>query len=271
MALKTVLETLEGVDDALHGLYRPVDGKFVLDIEDVDTHPKVRNLKSALDAQKAANTDLRTKNASLEERVREIPEDFDAAKWHELNAATADGKQKKDKAVEDIERMYQARQQALEAKTANDIQAREAEIAKLNKQLDHHALDTELTDLLVKAGVNEKLLKAAKLTVSQSVQTVRDENGNRTNVVETNYGPQKLAEFLPTWADTEGAPFMAKASGPEATGSNGSHRSEPNPWAKDSLNLTGQGRILREDREKARRMMAAAGVSEMQISQRLGA
>lgn len=271
MALKTVLESLDGVDDDLKGHYRSVDGKFVLDVEDVDAHPKVRNLKSALEAQKAANTELRTKNAVLEDRVKEIPEDFDAARWHELSAATADDKRKKDKAVEDIEKMYQARLQALESKHANEIQARDAENEKLNRKLDQLALDTELTDLLVKAGVNEKLLKAAKLTIGQSVQTIADESGNRSNVVETTYGPQKLSEFLPTWAETEGAPFMAKATGPEATGSNGAHRGDVNPWAKDTMNLTRQGAVVREDPAKARRFMTAAGLNDAQISQRLGA
>lgn len=34
----------------------------------------------------------------------------------------------------------------------------------------------------------------------------------------------------------------------------------PNPWAKDTLNLTQQGKLLKDHPELARRLMAKAGV-----------
>ena len=41
MALKTVIETTDGLDEAIAALYTETDGKFVLQIEGVDDHPEV--------------------------------------------------------------------------------------------------------------------------------------------------------------------------------------------------------------------------------------
>jgi len=53
MALKTILETLEGVDDALQSFYVENDGKYVLQVEGVDEHPDVANLRNAYQRTKA--------------------------------------------------------------------------------------------------------------------------------------------------------------------------------------------------------------------------
>lgn len=53
MKLKAVLETLEGLPEALKASYTEKDGKFYLDIEGVDEHPSVGALKRAKDHEKA--------------------------------------------------------------------------------------------------------------------------------------------------------------------------------------------------------------------------
>lgn len=52
MALKAVLDTLDGLDESLHGLYKEIDGKFVLDLEGVEEHPTTKGLKVVLEDQK---------------------------------------------------------------------------------------------------------------------------------------------------------------------------------------------------------------------------
>lgn len=53
--------------------------------------------------------------------------------------------------------------------------------------------------------------------------------------------------------------LMTRVSGQVLPGS-GAQSGEPNPWAKDTFNLTKQGQMLKSNPEQAKRLMAAAGV-----------
>lgn len=221
MPLKTVLESLEGVDDAVKPLYKEVDKKFILDIEGVDDHPTVKNLKSAFEAQKVRNTELTTKFTEAETKLKELPEDFDAQKWLEFKTAAEKDKGSKDKAVEDLTRLHEARLTALTTQQAAELQKRDDTIGSLNGQLDRLALDTQLTDLLIKAKVDEKLMEGARAVVASKVKITRQEDGSRQMFVETNVGDQLLSDYMKTWAETAGLPYVARPGGPAAAGGGG--------------------------------------------------
>jgi hypothetical protein len=79
MALKTILETLEGVDDALQSYYVENDGKYVLQVEGVDEHPDVANLRNAYQRTKAdreqAKTEIKTLSQQLAEMQQNRPDE----------------------------------------------------------------------------------------------------------------------------------------------------------------------------------------------------
>lgn len=222
MPLKTVLENLEGVDDAFKPLYKEVDKKFILDVEGVDDHPAVRNLKNAFEAQKKANGEIREKLLPLETKVAELPEDFDPAKWIEFKALAADhakDRNAKDTEVQNLTALHNSRIEALTAAHKKEVEDRDRLIAERDTRLDRQALDSELTDLLVKARVSDGLMRAARLVIANRVKIERLEDGNRKNVVETDLGPLSLKDYVDTWSQSdEGKPFLAKATGIDAQG-----------------------------------------------------
>ena len=67
--LKTVIESTEGLDEALVPLYAEKDGKFVLQIEGVDAHPDVANLKSAYERVKEDRETIRTERDTLKAKA----------------------------------------------------------------------------------------------------------------------------------------------------------------------------------------------------------
>jgi hypothetical protein len=84
--------------------------------------------------------------------------------------------------------------------------------------------------------------------------------GNLTAVIEGEYGEQPVNKYLKDWAQTdEGRAFIAGNNGSGAPGSRGNEAKGPNPWMSDQWNTTEQGRIAREEPEKAKRMAKAAG------------
>jgi hypothetical protein len=74
MALSTVLASLEGIDDAVKGLYKEVDGSFILDLDGIDDHPSVKGMKSALETIKGKRDEAKTEaeRLALEKKEDEI-------------------------------------------------------------------------------------------------------------------------------------------------------------------------------------------------------
>lgn len=79
MALKAVLASLDGLDEALQGLYKAGDdGRFFLDVEGVDDMPAVVGLKQKntelLDEKKAATAKLAAFGEYTPEKIEELRE-----------------------------------------------------------------------------------------------------------------------------------------------------------------------------------------------------
>lgn len=190
MALKTVLDTLDGVDDAVKAFYTEAEGKHVLDVEGIDAHPAVANLKSAYERTKAdraaAAVTLKDLQAQLAEMSRNKPDE--AA----LVAAR--------KALED------------------QIAAEKARADGLQQQLTGVTRDRSLTDALTAAGVtNPAFVRAATAMLAPSVKM----DGGRA-VIETDMGPMALADHVKRWAAGEGKDFVSPPSGGGAKGNPGS-------------------------------------------------
>ena len=197
--LKTVLDTLEGVDDAVKGFYAETDGKFILQVEGVDSHPDVSNLKSAYERTKADRDAARQERDAAKALAQDFPDDFDAEKWAKLK----DGKP-------DEAALVKLRQ-TLEAERDDWKGKFEAErgISLRN------ALDRDLTDALNGAGVTTPAFaKAARTMLADGVKIGEDGKP----FVETDMGPMALTDHVKRWAAGEGKPFVTPASGGGAPG-----------------------------------------------------
>lgn len=197
--LKTVLETLDGVDDAVAKFYTETDGKFILQIEGVDNHPEVTALRNAYTATKADRDTARQERDVAKALAKDFPDDFDAEKWAKLK----DGKP-------DEAALIKLRQ-TLEAERDDWKTRFEAERGTSLR----NALDRDLTDALNGAGVtNPAFAKAARTMLAGDVKIGDDGKP----FVETDMGPMALADHVKRWAAGEGKDFVTPAAGGGAKG-----------------------------------------------------
>jgi hypothetical protein len=191
MPLKTVLDTTDGLDEAIAALYTEKDGKHILDLEGVDDHPDVANLRNAYSRTKEDREKAKREATELRARIAEVE------KGAPDTAAT------------------QAKLAALEDKLAKA----EAEAGEWQGKYTGVTRDQSLKSELQKAGINEPaFLNAATLMLANQVKLGDD----GTAYVETQMGPKVLGDYVKSWAASDGAAFVSPAKGGGANGGDGS-------------------------------------------------
>lgn len=187
MAIKTVLDTLDGVDDAVKALYIEKDGKHVLDLEGVDAHPEVANLKSAYERTKADKATLKLDaekaRADLAATLRDKPDEAALLKLRQDLEAERDGW--KGKAEDALGKLTGATR------------------------------DRQLAEALQAANITDPtFIKAATAMLAGSVKM----DGDKA-IVETDMGPMGIGDHIKRWAASEGKAFVTPAQGGGAGGS----------------------------------------------------
>lgn len=194
--LKAVLETLEGVDDAVKSFYTEADGKFVLQVEGADDLPDVANLRNAYTRTKDDREKAKTEAATLKAQIAELQ------KGAPDTAATQ-------------AKLTQLQEQ-LDAKMAeaNEWQGKYVGVTR----------DQTLQQALQSAGItNPTFIKAATTMLSGQVKIGED----GTVYAETPMGPKVVNDFVKSWAAGDGKDFVSPPSGGGAGGSKGGSGSIP--------------------------------------------
>lgn len=193
MGLKVVLDTLDGLDEATQSFYAEKEGAYVLDLEGVDNHPDVANLRNAYQAEKAKRQEQGKKLETTQARLAELeakpnPTKADDAEILKLREALeGERDQWKTKATE-----------------------LEGTVYKLTVE---NQLDAALRD----AGVADPGLAMGAKALLQGKIKVADGKP----VAETDMGPIALSEYVKRWASSDGAAYVSKPSGGGAGGSKG--------------------------------------------------
>lgn len=202
MSLKTIIDNLDGLDENIAKLYTQKDDKFILQIEGVDEHPDVANLKSAYEATKLDRNSLRTEIEALKTNMPKLPDDFDQAKWDKLK----DGKPDEAALIKLRETLEGERDAALN------------ELKDVKETARNNALERDLTDALNASGVtNPTFAQAARKMLADKVQI--DDNGKP--FVETDMGPASLNDHVSRWTAGEGKDFVTSPKGGDAKGNDG--------------------------------------------------
>ncbi|PWJ81500.1 hypothetical protein C7441_11032 [Pseudaminobacter salicylatoxidans] len=272
MALKTILDSLDGVDDAFKDQYEEKDGKFVLQIEGIDDHPAVVSLRNGHNNSKRERDEARRKLTEAEAKLRVLPEGFDIAEYERLKAEdearqadpdNKDVRKQVETAVAAKDRQWQARHEA--AMNAKDviIAERDGTIESLGGDLRRTLVEDGLTKALVKAGIKPTLMKAAQRMFEGDVEVV-EEDGKRVARMKTDLGGDEVERFIMNWSQSEEAKdFIAPMRGADERGSDTRRNAGPNPFAKDGWNITQQGRLINSDRAKAEQLAKAAGFKDL--------
>lgn len=236
MSLKTVIENLDGLDEAITKLYTEKDGKFILQLDGVDAHPDVANLKSAYESVKLDRENVRKERDEYKAKTSTLPADFDQEKWDKLKDGKAD------------EAALIKLRETLEAERDTAL----TELKAVKEQARNNALERDLTDALNASGVtNPMFSQAARKMLADKVQI----NDDGKPFVETDMGPASLKDHVSRWAAGEGKDFVTPPKGGGASGNDSGRTIAKEEFAKmgdeERINL------FRSDPEKFKQLSAA--------------
>ena len=183
MALKAVLDTLEGLDESLHGLYKEADGKFYLDLEGVEEHPSTKGLKVVLEDQKKKTKAEHAKVVAATEALKAF-DDLDPEEAREALKKLQELGDKDRIDQGEFKQLLEDRVAEVTAKLERTNAARLAELQKTNDvlvgerddatgSLSRHKIGDVITAAALESGIKKSLLRHLKRDAME-VFTIRD-------------------------------------------------------------------------------------------------
>jgi hypothetical protein len=238
------------------------DGLFYPDV-DVEAMPSTEGLRSTLQKYKGIDPDanrLAQRIAALEKRPEITAEEVERLR----EAATKGGKAD----VEALQKQFAAEKEAMQKESAAEKEKSQAETERERTAARRYYRRNVLMEALAKEGGNPKLI-LHELEPLIEVE-IDPATGDFTHYVKApkgdgrwvkdsagNYGTEHDLVLRykgdPEWGGAFNAPpITGSGAKPGASGA-----AKDNPWKTG--NLTGQGRIMRENPERARALKAEAG------------
>lgn len=274
--LKTVLENLDGVQEALHELYEEKDGKFILKVEGIEDHPSVAALKNGHANAKRERNEAKTKIADLERKLAKfegLPDDFDPDEYErvkaELDELKANPNPKEQEIEQRIEAKWSAKFEQQKTKSEKEIKRltdqvaeRDQRLAKIDTEFKSNLIDSELSKALDEAGVTKPAFRRAATAILRSDIEVVEEDGVRHVRMKADLGGDPVNKYVPgVWAQSdEGKTFVEPSSGGGAGGSKGNGIGVTNnPWSKEHWDVGAQTKLFKQDPNKARRLAKEHG------------
>lgn len=238
MALKAVFASADDIPEEHKALYTEAsDGRFVLDIEDVDNHPKVRGVITANTENKRKAQERLAKLEEAEARLSALPEDFDADEWARMKSDA-----KPDEQIQALKDQQSRAIEALKAKHKADLDAITAQVAERDGYIDGQTRDAALQTALDEAGFDPMHKALLVDHLAPKIKVRREDDGRRVAFADTDLGEVSPLDYVKEFAGKAGKVYLAKASGPGAPGSD-----KPGRHGASAGDFGGS----KEDRQKA--------------------
>lgn len=231
-------------------LYKQVDGKWILDVEDAVP-------KSRLD-------EFRTNNVGLQKQVTDLQaryKDVDPDDYRNLVAIRSELEEKKLKGT-DAEKIIEQRVGAVK----KDLEAKLTAMTGERDSLSASLAKATINDAVIPIALGHKLRQTAIADLVSRVSSVfRLKEGKPTAFDGDNviYGPTgdplTLEDYVKQLVTKAPHLFEASQGGGASNTGNGGGTGGVNPWTKEHWNLTKQAEIVKKDRATADRMAQAAG------------
>jgi hypothetical protein len=211
--------------------------------------------------------ELEAELAAMRTKQEELLNETKAAKKAAATAAEAEAKAKKEKedaeAAAETERAkkagdFAALEAQLKKKHDADLKERDDKIAALEAARDTLVLDGGLSEAVASIGVAEPLRPAVQALLKARGATVKLEGGEFVAYL----GDKKLADAMKAFAESdEGKHFITNNNnGGHNGGRPGGGETGANPYKKETWNRTLQGKLERDDKAKANKYRADAGL-----------
>jgi hypothetical protein len=265
MGLRAIYDSDSEIPDGYKDLYTARNGKFELTgVEGVKTQADIDRLQTSLTKERndhgATKNQLRAYSALGD--LEEIQTKLD--KYPELETAAA-GKVDDAKIQEMVESRIKTRLAPVERerdKFKNEVAERDGKILEFTGRERTRAIHDAIRKATVefKGGKFQPTALDDALLLAEKIFDV-DETGNVTVRDQVGFTPGlapsdwigEIADKRPHWFEG--------STGGGAKGGKAGNGFANNPWAKETFNLTEQGRLYKENPERARQMATAAGQS----------
>lgn len=262
MALKIVHDTVDEIDEPFRPLYSERDGKYVLTgVEGYKTQADIDRLQGALTKERNDHKAVKERYAVFGETdPAEILAKLD--KYPELEAA-AEGKLDETKINELADSRLRVKLAPVE-RERDQFKTKAETFAAENEQLKNTLRSRDIKDNVLSALIKAKVIDTAHedaLILADRVFEVA-EDGTVTTKDGVGVTPgispeawlQEMQAKRPHW-------WPASEGGGAKGGNGGGGGFANNPWSHDHWNMTEQGRIMNQDRQKAEQMAKSAGTS----------
>ena len=301
MALDIKIDSLDGLDDAVAGLYKKRGTGFILDVSGVESHPNVLNLRKAMQDERDARKNFEKNFKNLQSDLEKTKE-IDPTKYTDALSKLANFEQEEikrnQKKLKDKEKWEELNQQleasylqkidTLSEQHQLDIAQHKEKISELDKSkaqelelmssaLETHLKDKEIVAALAQEGGNIPILMPH---VAKFVKVLKESVGGKedyfarvidaqgTTRINDKGEPMSITDLVIEFKDKpefkgDGIFKVKKQSGGSGSAGNrgGEGGFKDNPWKKESWNLTKQCEAVKEDKDKAARMKAEASAA----------
>ncbi len=270
MALKALLETLEGIEATVAAHYKEQTGpagkkEFVLDLEGpTDALPAVKTVKA-----EAATTRQKMKDFENKYKKLEAFEGMDAievrAKLDRIEELELASGGKLDQAA--IDKIVEARIKTKLAPIERERDTLKTEKLTLTQQIEQFTTQNRmrsLSDQIREAATKEKMLPEAiedAVILAERIMNI-DEDGHAT--VKANKAGYTEGLDVVNWMQdvkSKRPHWWGPTLGGGARGGLGGGGAGNNPWSTEHWNMTEQNKMYIADKVKAQKMAEAAGTS----------
>jgi len=299
MTLAYQVDSIEGLDESIAGLYEQGEDGYRLKVEGLpqaedpvelkNTLTKVRQERKQEEREKKAiKNEYSQKLTEMQEQLEKYsaidPEEYRNLKDFHSKFQEDQEKRKMEEAEAQKDwdalktQMAEKHQQAiaeLESNKQKEIESYADKIAGLSKSLHKSLVETAYTKEITDAKGNLKLLTphvAPYLFVNEEVDQVtgtvshavrvRDDNG-KVKYNPSTGEPMSIRDLVTEYKENpdfkSAFEWEKKAGGSDSSGNVKKEATSDNPWSKDGFNLTRQGQILRSDPSLAARLKAEVG------------
>jgi hypothetical protein len=291
MKLKTVVSSLDGLSEEIAKLYSKSGDVFILALDGLDEHPDVKGLSNTVKAVRTEKKTLEEQLAELGKKIAGIDlekvKDIDPEKYQEhlaeLQRLKDEEDQRQKQKLKDEQKWEKLEQQLLQdhetkIQSLTETYTSQIETLKTSSQAEKEKLmgalkttlkDQELTTAFIKVGANIPVM-TPHVAPLVDVRDIGD-GTFRAVVIDPEGNPRKddkgqllsieslVGEFRekPEFSGlfkADQKPGGSSSSGNRSTTDN----SEPNPFTKESFNLTQQAILKSQDPQKYERLKKAA-------------
>lgn len=295
MKLKTVVSSLDGLSEEIAQLYTKSGDNYVLALDGLDDHPDVKGLSNAVKAVRTEKKTLEDQLSELSSKIAGIDlekvKDIDPEKYQEhlteLQRLKDEEEKRQQQKLKDEQKWEKLEQQLMQShedkvKTLEETYTKQIEDMKGSTQSEKEklmsALKTNLKDRELTAALAKADGSIAVLTphISPHIDVIEMDDGNfKAVVIDEKGNPRKddsgqLLSIESLVGEFKERPEFKVCFKPDeksgGSGSDGNRSTdandEPNPFAKDTLNLTQQALLKKNDPQKFERLKKQAAAGE---------